>query len=51
MEIEISIDDDLFARATRYAEARGTTVEQLIREFLENLSRDGPGGPDTRPTE
>jgi len=48
VEIEIPIDDDLFARATRYAEARGTTVEQLIREFLENLSRNDPKKADTQ---
>jgi hypothetical protein len=29
VEIEITIDDYLSERVTRYAEAQGTTVEQL----------------------
>jgi hypothetical protein len=29
VEIEIPIDDDLSERVRRYAEAQGTTVEQL----------------------
>ena len=50
MEIEIPIDHALFERVSRYAEAQGTTVEQLIREFLERLAREDPGDPDTEPT-
>jgi antitoxin component of RelBE/YafQ-DinJ toxin-antitoxin module len=34
MKIDLSIDDGLFREATRHAEAAGTTVEHLIRNFL-----------------
>ena len=40
MEIEIPIDDELFERASHYAKAHGTTVEQLIRGFLEELAHE-----------
>jgi hypothetical protein len=33
-EITIEIDDDVFQRACRRAEQRGTSVEQLVLEFL-----------------
>ena len=50
MEIEIVIDDDLFERVSRHAEANGTTVEKLIREFLERFAREDPEDPVTRST-
>lgn len=48
MDIEVPIDDELFERATRYTRARGTTVEQLIREFLTNFAREDPRQADTQ---
>ena len=47
VEIEIPIDDDLFERVTRYAVSQGTTVEQLIREFLERFAREDPKASNT----
>jgi hypothetical protein len=50
VEIEIPIVDDLFEKTRRYAEANGTTVEQLIREFVENFARQGAQEADTQST-
>ena len=34
----LSIDDEVLARARRQAEAQGTSVNQLIRQYLEQLA-------------
>jgi hypothetical protein len=38
MNVTLSIDDQVLERARRRAEAMGTSVNQLIREYLEQLS-------------
>jgi hypothetical protein len=38
VNITLSIDDDLVARARRVAQARGTSLQQMIREFLESVA-------------
>lgn len=38
MNITLSIDDDVLRRARRRAESLGTSVNQLIRSYLEYLS-------------
>ncbi len=40
MEWTVSIDDNLFARVSKIASARGKTTEDLIRECLEKLAKD-----------
>ena len=39
MKITLSIDDRVVAKARRIAAARGTSLNQLIRDYLENLTR------------
>ena len=41
MKITLSIDDQVVAKARRIAAARGTSLNQLIRDYLENLTRQG----------
>ncbi len=38
MNITLSIDDEVVQRARRRAEAIGTSVNQLVREYLEQLA-------------
>ncbi len=38
MNLTLSIDDDVIRRARRKAEAMGTSVNQLIRDYLEQLA-------------
>ena len=38
MNVTLSIDDEILMRARRRAEAQGTSVNQLIREYLEQLA-------------
>lgn len=38
MNVTLSIDDQLIERARPQAEAMGTSVNQLVREYLEQLS-------------
>ena len=38
MNVTVSIDDEVILRARRRAEALGTSVDQLIRDYLEELS-------------
>jgi len=38
MNVTLSIDDEVVQRARRKAEAMGTSVNELIREYLEQLS-------------
>ncbi len=44
MNITLSIDDEVVQQARRRAEAMGTSVNQLVREYLEQLS--GKTDPD-----
>jgi hypothetical protein len=37
MNVTLSIDDEVIQRARRRAEALGTSVNQLVREYLEQL--------------
>ena len=39
MKITLSIDGRVVAKARRIAAARGTSLNQLIRDYLENLTR------------
>ncbi|MFN7934661.1 MAG: DUF6364 family protein [Bryobacteraceae bacterium] len=38
MNITFSIDDEVFDKVRREAEAMGTSVSQLVREYLETLA-------------
>ena len=38
MNVTLSIDDQVIQRARRRAEAMGTSVNQLIRDYLEEFS-------------
>lgn len=38
MNVTLSVDEDLIARARRFAERRGTSLNQLIRDYLEELT-------------
>ena len=38
MNLTLSIEDETIQRARRHAEALGTSVNQLVREYLEQLS-------------
>jgi hypothetical protein len=44
MNVTLSIDDDVLQRARRKAECLGTSVNQMIRDYLEQLS--GKSDPD-----
>jgi len=37
MNLTLSIDDEVIQEARRHAEAMGTSVNQLVREYLEQL--------------
>jgi antitoxin component of RelBE/YafQ-DinJ toxin-antitoxin module len=38
VNVTLSIDDEVIQRARRRAEALGTSVNQLVREYLEQLA-------------
>jgi hypothetical protein len=38
MNVTLSVDDEVVLRARRRAEALGTSVNQLVREYLERLA-------------
>jgi antitoxin component of RelBE/YafQ-DinJ toxin-antitoxin module len=38
MNVTLSVDDEVIIRARRRAEALGTSVNQLVREYLERLA-------------
>ena len=44
MNVTLSVDDEVILRARRRADALGTSVNQLIREYLEQLA--GNTDPD-----
>ncbi len=41
MNLTLSIDDDVLAAARRYAEAHGTSVQQLVRDHLAAVGSQG----------
>lgn len=44
MNVTLSIDDDLLARARSFAEQRGGSLNQIIRDYLAELTaREGRG--------
>lgn len=38
MNVTLSVDEEVITRARRRAEALGTSVNQLVREYLEHLA-------------
>lgn len=40
MNVTLSIDDEVLTRARELATRRGTSVNQLIRDYLEELAAD-----------
>ncbi|MCX6592857.1 MAG: DUF6364 family protein [Acidobacteria bacterium] len=44
MNVTLSVDDEVILRARRHADALGTSVNQLVREYLEQLA--GNADPD-----
>jgi CRISPR/Cas system-associated protein Csm6 len=42
MNLTLSIDDQTLARARQLAQQRGTSVNQMIRDFLESLTGADP---------
>jgi len=38
MDLALSVDDEVLAEARRRAEQLGTSVNQLVREYLEQLA-------------
>jgi hypothetical protein len=42
MNITLSIDDHLVEQARKLAQARGTSLNQLVRDYLESLIRPRP---------
>lgn len=38
MNVTLSVDDEVLRQARRCAEALGTSVNQLVREYLEHLA-------------
>jgi len=49
MNVTLSVDDEVILRARRRAEALGTSVNQLVREYLEVLA--GKSDPNEDATE
>jgi hypothetical protein len=45
MNVTLSIEDEVIRKARRHAEAMGTSVNQLVREYLEQLA--GKTDPNT----
>lgn len=43
VNVTLSIDDEVVGRARRKAEAMGTSVNQLVREYLEQLAGNAQG--------
>lgn len=41
MNVTLSIDERVVARARQIAVVRGTSLNQLIRDYLEDLTRPG----------
>ena len=43
MNVTLSVDDRVVAEARRLAAVRGTSLDQLVRDFLEELTRVDDG--------
>jgi hypothetical protein len=43
MNVTISIDDALLEKARKLAEERGTSLQELLRDYLRSLVGDAPG--------
>lgn len=43
MNVTLSVDDRVVAEARRFAAVRGTSLNQLVRDFLEELTRVDDG--------
>ena len=41
MNITLSVDDRVVAKARHIASVRGTSLNQLVRDYLDDLARDG----------
>ena len=41
MNVTLSIDDRVVAKARHIASARGTSLNQLVRDYLDDLTRHG----------
>ena len=41
MNVTLSIDEQVVARARQIASVRGTSLNQLVRDYLEDLTRPG----------
>ena len=41
MNVTLSVDEQVVARARQIAAVRGTSLNQLIRDYLEDLTRPG----------
>ncbi len=46
MNLTLSIDDQIVARARRVADSMGKSVNQLVREYLESLTEAGDAERD-----
>ena len=46
MNVTLSVDDEVILRARRRAEALGTSVNQLVREYLEQLAGNSDPNED-----
>jgi hypothetical protein len=48
VNVTLSIDDEVIRRARRRAEALGTSVNQLVREYIEQLAGKSDPNEDAR---
>ncbi|MBZ5723960.1 MAG: DUF6364 family protein [Acidobacteriia bacterium] len=48
MNVTLAIDDELILEARRRAEAMGTSVNQLVRQYLEQFAGKSDADSDTR---
>lgn len=46
MNLTLSVDDEIVQRARRRADSLGTSVNQLVREYLEQLAGKTDPGED-----
>jgi len=46
MNLTLSVDDEVMLRARRRAEALGTSVNQLVREYIERLAGKSDSNED-----
>ncbi|MEX2262548.1 MAG: DUF6364 family protein [Bryobacteraceae bacterium] len=46
MNVTLSLDDEVIQKARRRAEAMGTSVNQLVREYLEQFAGKTDPGAD-----